>query len=117
MDLKLRGIVVTLSALALVGLAHAPAPAADRSDVDAATKQVQQGANQMGQGNVLGGAGETAKGIGNTVVAGAKFTSQKIEEAGQAAAPAARTAWDRTKEGAVAFGSTVREFFGTLFGN
>jgi hypothetical protein len=69
----------------------------------------------MGQGQVLAGAGETAKGIGNTVVEGAKYTGQKIGEAGQAAGPAAKTAWERTKEGAVAFGSSVREFFGTLF--
>jgi len=115
MNLKLRGTLVTLAALAVVALAWVPAPAADTSDVDAATRQVGQGANQIGQGNVVGGVGETAKGIGNTVVAGAKYTGQKFEEAGQAAAPSARTAWDRTKEGAVAFGSTVRDFFGTLF--
>ena len=100
---------------ALAGLALAPAIAADRSDVDAATRQVEQGAQQIGQGKVLEGAGETAKGIGNTIVEGAKFTGQKFEEAGRAAQPAAKTAWHRTKEGAVAFGATVREFFGSLF--
>jgi hypothetical protein len=110
-----RSTLATLSVLSLLGLAHGPAAAADRSEVDAATKQVERGANQMGQGKVLEGAGETAKGIGNTVVAGAKYTGQKIEEAGDAAAPAAKTAWDRTKEGAVALGSAVREFFGSLF--
>src|SRR5262249_38822064 len=89
--------------------------AADRSEVDAATKQVERGAARMGEGKVIEGAGETAKGIGNTVVAGAKYTGQKLEEAGQAAGPAAKTAWDRTKEGAVYFGSAVREFFGNLF--
>jgi hypothetical protein len=115
MALRLRGMLVTVSVLALVGLGYGPLPAADRSDVDAATKQVERGANQMGQGKVLEGAGETAKGIGNTVVAGAKYTGQKLEEAGQAAGPAAKTAWDRTKEGAVAFGSSVREFVSNLF--
>jgi len=48
-------------------------------------------------------------------VEGAKYTGQKLGEAGQAAAPEAKTAWERTKEGAVAFGSSVRDFFGSLF--
>ncbi|HKW90914.1 MAG TPA: hypothetical protein VJX92_03380 [Methylomirabilota bacterium] len=111
----LRGTLVSLAVLALVGPGVGPVAAADRSDVDAATKQVERGAAQMGEGKVLQGAGETAKGIGNTVVAGAKYTGQKLEEAGEAAGPAAKTAWDRTKEGAVYFGSAVREFFGNLF--
>jgi hypothetical protein len=111
----LRATLITLTIGALVWLAPGLAEAADRTEVDAATKQVERGANQMGQGQVLAGAGETAKGIGNTVVEGAKYTGQKIGEAGQAAGPAAKTAWERTKEGAVAFGSSVREFFGTLF--
>lgn len=114
MALRLRSTLTALSVLSLLGLG-APAPAADRSEVDAATRQVERGANQIGEGKVLEGAGETAKGIGNTVVAGAKYTGQKLEEAGDAAAPAAKTAWDRTKEGAVYFGSAVREFVGNLF--
>ena len=110
---RARSMVVTLAISAMVGLGHAPA--ADRSEVDAAAQQVQRGAGQIGQGKVLEGAGETAKGIGNTVVEGAKYTGQKIGEAGQAAAPDAKSAWERTKEGAVAFGSSVRDFFGSLF--
>ena len=105
----------TLASAALLGLVPPPAPAADRGPVDAATRQVERGANQIGQGKVIEGAGETAKGIGNTVVEGAKYTGQRLEEAGKTAAPQAKTAWDRTKEGAVAFGSSVREFFESLF--
>ena len=115
MMVRARAMVVTLAISVMVGLSHAPAPAADRSEVDAATQQVQRGAGQIGQGKVLEGAGETAKGIGNTVVEGAKYTGHKLGEAGQAAAPDAKTAWERTKEGAVAFGSSVRDFFGSLF--
>jgi hypothetical protein len=115
MTVRPRSMLVTLAIAALAGLGHAPAPAADRSEVDAATQQVERGANRIGQGKVLEGAGETAKGIGSTVVEGAKYTGQKLEEAGKAAAPEAKTAWERTKEGAVAFGSSVREFFGSLF--
>jgi len=115
MAVRARSMLVTLAIAALVGLGQAAAAAADRSEVDAATQQVERGASQIGQGKVLEGAGETAKGIGNTVVEGAKYSGQKLEEAGKAAGPAAKTAWERTKEGAVAFGSSVREFFGSLF--
>jgi len=108
-------MLVTLATSAVVGLGLGPAVAADRSDVDAATRQVERGAHEIGQGKVIEGAGQTAKGIGNTIVEGAKYTGEKLGEAGRAAGPAAKTAWDRTKEGAVAFGSSVREFFSNLF--
>ena len=113
--MTVRAMLVTLAVAAVVALGQAPAPAADRTEVDAATQQVERGAGQIGQGKVVEGAGETAKGIGNTVVEGAKYSGQKLGEAGQAAAPEAKTAWERTKEGAVAFGSSVRDFFGSLF--
>lgn len=107
-------MLVTL-AIAAVELGNGPAVAADSAQVDAATRQVERGAGQIGHGKVIEGVGETAKGIGNTVVEGAKYTGQKFEDAGRAAEPAAKTAWQRTKEGAVAFGTTVREFFTNLF--
>ncbi len=115
MALRVRSMLVTLATSAVVGLGLGPAVAADRSDVDAATRQVERGAHEIGQGKVIEGAGQTAKGIGNTIVEGAKYTGEKLGEAGRAAGPAAKTAWDRTKEGAVAFGSSVREFFSNLF--
>jgi hypothetical protein len=116
MALRHRSLIVTLTFSALVMIAHAPAQAADSSAVDAATQQVERGSQQIGQGQVLVGAGEVAKGIGNTVWEGARFTGQKLGEAGRAAGPDAKTAWDRTKEGAAAFGSSVRDFFVNLFG-
>ena len=111
----LRTVWVVSSVLAVTALSGSAAGAADKTKVDAATKQVEQGARQVGHGQVGPGVKETAKGIGNTVVEGAKYTGQKLEAAGKAAGPEAKTAWDRTKEGAVAFGSSVREFFGSLF--
>ena len=114
-SLRMPATLRPLAIAALLGLVPLPAPAADRAPVDAATQQVERGANQIGQGKVIEGAGETAKGIGNTVMEGAKYTCQRLEEAGKAAAPEAKTAWERTKEGAVAFGSSVREFFESLF--
>ncbi len=116
MALRHRSLIVTLTFSALLGIAHGPVQAADSTTVDAATRQVERGAQQIGQGQVLVGAGQLAKGIGNTVVEGAKFTGQKLTEAGRAAGPDAETAWNRTKEGAVAFGSSVRDFVVDLFG-
>jgi hypothetical protein len=67
--------------LVVVGaLTAGTAGAADKTQVDRATRQVQQGAQQIGQGNVGGGVKETAKGIGNTVVEGAKFSGETIKE-------------------------------------
>jgi hypothetical protein len=109
-------LIVSLTFSALVAIAAGPAQAADSALVDAATQQVELGAQQIGRGQVLVGAGELAKGVGNTIVEGAKFTGKKLAEAGRAAGPDATTAWDRTKEGAVAFGSSVRDFFVDLFG-
>jgi len=109
-------LIVTLTFSALIGIGHGPAQAADSAPVDAATQQVGQGAQQIGRGQVLVGAGELAKGVGNTIVEGARFTGQKLAEAGRAAGPDATTAWERTKEGASAFGSSVRDFFVDLFG-
>jgi hypothetical protein len=109
-------LIVTLIFSALAAIAPGPVQAADSARVDAATQQVELGAQQIGRGQVLVGAGELAKGIGNTIVEGAKFTGRKLAEAGQAAGPDAKVAWERTKEGTVAFGSCVRDFFVDLFG-
>jgi len=116
MALRHRSLIITLTFSALVGIAPGPVPAADSTHVDAATQQVEQGAQQIRRGQALVGAGELAKGIGNTVVEGAKFAGQKLAEAGRAAGPDAKTAWERTKEGASAFGSSVRDFVVDLFG-
>ena len=80
MTRKVRWLVITPSFLAVVALAAGAAGAADKTKVDQATQQVQQGGKLMGQGNVGTGIKETAKGIGNTVVEGAKFSGQTIKE-------------------------------------
>jgi hypothetical protein len=56
------------------------AVAADKTKVDRATKQVEQGAKQISQGNVGQGVKETAKGIGHTVVDGTKFSGENVKE-------------------------------------
>jgi len=76
----LRGLGIVAGLLAVVTLAGAPAGAADKTKVDAATKQVQQGAKQIGRGEVGPGVVQTAKGIGHTAVEGAKFSGENIKE-------------------------------------
>lgn len=80
MTRRLRWVGVALAALTTVGLAWGPADAADKTKVDQATNRVQQGARQIGQGDVGQGVKETAKGIGYTIVEGAKFSGQTIKE-------------------------------------
>jgi hypothetical protein len=94
-----------------------PVRGADDSKVKGATQQVERGAKKVGQGEVGKGVEETAKGIGNTVVEGAKFTGEKFKEAGRAAEPSAKRAGDSVATGARSFGQSVKSFFDRLFSN
>jgi hypothetical protein len=107
--------VALLAALAFVLGASALADAADDSKVKAATRQVESGAKKIGDGKIGDGVEETAKGIGNTVAEGAKFTGEKLKESGKAAEPEAKSAWRSAKDGANAFGASVKHFFTRLF--
>ena len=78
---RLRGLWVAPAVLLVVGLSVAPVAAADKTKVDQATKQVQDGAKQIGQGTVGSGFVGLFKGIGNTIVEGAKFSGNTIAEA------------------------------------
>jgi hypothetical protein len=80
MTQRLRWVFVISGLIAAGALVSGTADAADKTKVDQATQRVQQGAKQIGQGNVGTGVTETAKGIGNTVVEGAKFSGQTIKE-------------------------------------
>ena len=95
--------------LALLGAA-APVRAADDTKAREGAAQVESGAKQIGRG-----VEDTAKGIGKTVVGGAETAGDRIKEAGRAAEPEAKSAWTRTKEGAVSFGHSVKSFFTNLF--
>ena len=108
----------TALALMLVALL-APsgmAAAADDTKVKAATNQVETGAKKIGQGKVGDGVEETAKGLGNTVAEGAKYTGEKFKDAGKAAEPEAKSTWTNMKETANSIGGTVKNFFTKLFG-
>jgi hypothetical protein len=68
------GIVATLAFLC------GTAGAADKTKVDQATKRVEEGAKQIGQGQVGPGFKEMFTGVGHTIVEGAKFSGENIKE-------------------------------------
>ena len=103
--------IATFLALGLGGTVSA----ADDSKVKAATGQVETGTKKLGQGEIGEGVTETAKGIGNTVVEGAKYSGEKLKESGKAAEPEAKSAWDNARDGAIHFGRSVKNFFTRLF--
>ncbi len=102
--------VASLVALLALILVTAPVSAADDTKAKEGAAQVESGAKQIGRG-----VEDTAKGIGKTVAGGAQTAGDKIREAGRAAEPEAKSAWTRTKEGAVSFGHSVKSFFTSLF--
>lgn len=101
---------VVLAVLYALGTT-APLYADDESKLNDATRRVESGAKTAGEGIK-----ETAKGVGNTVVEGAKVAGDRMRDAGQAAEPDAKSAWDHVKEGATAFGHSVKNFFTRLAG-
>jgi len=108
--------IVTIMLVGLVLVAPlATSFAADDSKVKSATERVETGAKKIGDGQVGEGVKETAKGIGTTVVEGAKYTGEKLKESGKAAEPQAKSAWNHVTEGATAFGHSVKNFFTRLF--
>ena len=109
--------LTTMLVLALIAVWAIPAGAADDSKVKAATGQVRSGAKAIGEGKVGQGVEDTAKGVGNTVVEGAKYSGEKLKEAGKAAEPQAKTSWEHVKDGANSFGQSVKAFFTRLFYN
>jgi hypothetical protein len=112
--MKRLGLVIVF-VVPLSLLASGSALAADDSKVKAATEQVERGAKKIPDGKVGEGVAETAKGIGNTVSEGAKYSGEKLKEAGKAAEPPAKTAWGNARDSAVGVGHSVKGFFANLF--
>ncbi|HEY7651097.1 MAG TPA: hypothetical protein VID04_19020 [Methylomirabilota bacterium] len=106
--------LITVLVLALA-IGPVPAGAADDTKVKAATGQVKSGAKAIGEGKVGQGVEQTAKGVGNTVVEGAKYSGEKLKDAGKAAETPAKSSWQHVKEGANSFGRSVTSFFARLF--
>ena len=80
MTRRLRGLSVTLAVLLVLGLACGAATAADKTKVDQATDRVEQGAKQIGRGELGHGFKELFIGIGLTIYEGAKFSGLTIGE-------------------------------------
>jgi hypothetical protein len=80
MTRKRRCFWIAPAFLAITGLSWGAADAADKSKVDGATKQVEKGAKQIGQGQVGPGFKEMFTGVGHTIVEGAKFSGENIKE-------------------------------------
>src|SRR5436309_11527949 len=110
-------LMTSVLACAVLAVSALPAFAADDSKVKAATRQVETGAKKIGDGKIGEGVEDTAKGIGHTIVEGAKFSGEKIKEGGQAAEPKAKSAWEQVRDGSVDFGRSVKAFFSRLFGS
>jgi hypothetical protein len=108
------GLVIVLG-FSLSLLASGVAAAADDARVKDGMRQVEDGAKKIPDGKVGEGVEETAKGIGTTVSEGAKYSGEKVKEAGRAAEPPAKTAWGNARDGAVGFGHAVKGFFTSLF--
>ena len=77
---RLRWVWLTPGLLAALALSSGTVGAADKTKVDQATKRVERGAKQIGQGQVGPGFKEMFAGIGHTVVEGAKFSGENVKE-------------------------------------
>jgi hypothetical protein len=115
-SMKRFGLVIVF-VFPLSVLASGFSLAADDSKVKAATEQVERGAKKIPDGKIGEGVEEMAKSIGNTVSEGAKYSGEKLKEAGKAAEPPAKTAWGNARDSAVGFGHSVKGFFTNLFSN
>ncbi|MGH7306201.1 MAG: hypothetical protein ACRELZ_23195 [Candidatus Rokuibacteriota bacterium] len=73
-------LLASILAAAVVAGSALPAGAADDTKVKAATQQVQAGARKIGDGALGPGFEETAKGVGNTIVEGAKYSGRTIKD-------------------------------------
>ena len=80
MTQRSRWFRIPAACLVIVALSWGTAGAADKTKVDQATKRVEQGAKQIGDGKVGPGFKEMFTGIGHTIVEGAKFSGNTVGE-------------------------------------
>ena len=107
----LQQFMIGLAVLMGLGLSGHLAYAVDPSQGGSVTKQVESGARQVGQGIA-----QMARGVGNTVVEGARVAGQRLQETEKSAQPQMGHAWDQVKDGAEAARASVQHFFRRLFG-
>ena len=73
-------LLALILAAALVAGSALTARAADDTKVKAATEQVQDGARKVGDSKVGQGFEQMFKGVGNTIVEGAKYSGHAIKD-------------------------------------
>jgi hypothetical protein len=73
-------LVALILAATLIAGSALPARAADDTKVKEATQQVESGARKIGDGKVGPGFEETFKGVGSTIVEGAKYSGRAIKD-------------------------------------
>jgi hypothetical protein len=93
-----------------------PGLPSDDTKVKEGMSQVERGAKKL-PSEIGAGVKETATGVGTTVVEGAKYSGDKLTDAGQAAAAPAKGVWGHARDGAIGVGRGVRDFFTSLFSN
>jgi hypothetical protein len=111
----MKTLIATAMTVMVVAGSVAPVMAADDAKVKSATRRVERGGKMIGDGKVSSGISETAKGVGDTVVEGAKYSGNKLKASGKAAQQPAKSAWASFKDGASSFGVSVKRFFARLF--
>jgi len=104
----LVGLVIL--ALAMPGAAWAESP----DGLDAATGQVKAGASMVGAGQIWDGTGEVTKGVGSTIVEGAKATGRQLSRAGEIAGYGIRTGWNTSFDAVVDVTDATVGFFKSL---
>src|SRR5262249_26963695 len=80
MTRRLGWVWIAPGLLATLALSSGSGGAADKAKVDQATRRVERGAKQIGQGQVGPGFKEMFTGIGHTIVEGARFSGENIKE-------------------------------------
>ena len=90
---------------------------ADDTKVKEGMSQIEHGAKKIPSSQIGDGVQETAKGIGATVSEGAKYSGEKLKDAGRAAESPAKSAWGHARDGAISVGHSVKSFFTSLFSN
>jgi hypothetical protein len=73
-------LLALILAAALVVGSSPPVRAADDTKVKAATEQVEAGGRKIGDGKLAPGFEEMFKGVGNTIVEGAKYSGHAIKD-------------------------------------
>jgi hypothetical protein len=114
--MKRLGTVLVFGLMFSLLLPTSAAPA-DDAKVKEGMNQVERGAKKIPSSEIGNGVQETAKGIGTTVSEGAKYSGEKLKDAGHATEAPAKSAWGHARDGAIGVGHSVKSFFTNLFSN